>query len=58
MSTPHRCPVCDGEGRRVRLWADATGPIAVRCEPCGGTGIVWEPEVKPGPAADPLPPGC
>lgn len=35
----HTCPHCDG-----RTWVEAmsyTGPVAVPCELCVGTGMVW-----------------
>ena len=35
---PHRCPVCDGEGK-VSL--DPNGPP---CPACHGTCVVWEPD--------------
>ena len=37
QKTPHKCPVCDGQGK---LWP--IGTIGYdRCDPCEGKGIVW-----------------
>ena len=50
MSTPHRCPVCEGTGYVARCESTAIncGP----CHGCSGTGIVWEP--GPAPVATPV----
>ncbi len=50
MSTPHKCPVCDGTGKVSRpphiagdqkSWMDSSsGPYD--CQPCLGTGVLWE----------------
>lgn len=47
---PHKCPVCDGQGKVNRppyvagdqeTWP-ATGIGPYPCRACDGTGIVWE----------------
>lgn len=45
MTTPHKCPCCDGRGEREPRpgtgWPEHFKP----CTACNRTGIVWEPEV-------------
>lgn len=46
MSTPHKCPCCDGRGRRApanSLTFSGQFPSET-CIACKGTGIVWDPE--------------
>ena len=38
VSTPHKCPVCDGEGKR------GTKHAGKKCKACEGSGVVWAPE--------------
>ena len=42
---PHKCPACDGWGKRVQLsgWVTAAERSTVGCPACGGAGVVWEP---------------
>lgn len=39
MSTPHKCPVCDGSGQVPSQGSTATH---VNCGACNGAGIVWD----------------
>ena len=34
---PHKCPVCDGEGRKEKETKD----LFITCHSCDGKGIVW-----------------
>lgn len=47
MSTPHKCPVCDGRGTVAEAppysYGASTTGVEQMCHACGGTGIVWEP---------------
>lgn len=43
MSEPHKCPVCNGEGKVYDPDATSTG-LTKTCHACSGTGIVWEPK--------------
>ena len=36
---PHRCPLCDGDGRRP----DKIEGCVVKCQACEGKGVLWEP---------------
>ncbi len=38
MSTPHKCPVCEGTGKVV----DALRRERIDCRACSGSGVVWE----------------
>ena len=40
MGQPHKCPVCDGEGKKANM---RTHQIE-DCPSCQGSGVVWEPE--------------
>src|SRR5690606_3282571 len=49
MSTPHKCPACDGYGERsnperwnLHPMSTAIPPLTIACNACGGTGIIWE----------------
>jgi len=52
MSTPHKCPVCDGAvvvSRHPWVAGDvptctAYGTETHPCKACNGTGVVWEPQ--------------
>ncbi len=53
MSTPHKCPVCDGSGQVPSQFTTST---QANCSACNGSGIVWdtpEPSVRLAPS-DPL----
>ena len=48
MKTPHRCPVCLGNGRQnagfyeqVGGYWTSTASNFVDCRSCAGTGVVW-----------------
>lgn len=41
---PHKCPCCDGYGRREVAQAMGTTIRYEQCHACKGTGIVWEPK--------------
>jgi hypothetical protein len=52
MATPHACPVCQGAGTVSKpphvagdqeQWSGCDTAMS-RCNPCGGSGIVWEPD--------------
>ena len=53
--TPHKCPCCNGTGLRniprcvagdqPEYTSTSCGPWP--CNPCGGTGIVWEQDEIP-----------
>lgn len=52
MSTPHRCPVCQGAGKvesTLYQQGDLTTSSAfigmVDCRSCYGTGVLWESEL-------------
>jgi DnaJ-class molecular chaperone len=47
---PYRCPLCDGEGTKVKVkpvdepsqtWDNLIYGIPQTCNGCNGTGIVW-----------------
>jgi len=48
LFTPHRCPICGGNGKVMRgfyeqiggMWS-TTDITPELCRSCGGTGIVW-----------------
>lgn len=48
--TPHRCPVCDGQGNVPKgFYQSEAGLIYVDadtalCKSCWGAGVVWEPQ--------------
>lgn len=60
MGTPHRCPVCEGQGLVNRppwlagdqnTWTDnQAGPYP--CKACNGTGIIWETDTIAGPTGN------
>lgn len=37
--TPHKCPACDGWGKRRQV----AGGVKLTCPACNGKGVVWEP---------------
>lgn len=48
MAIPHKCPICDGQGKvskpshiagDVHIWIDTQATHT--CHGCGGSGIVW-----------------
>lgn len=41
VSTPHRCPVCNGTGERDRWQKRGVLDYVTPCHACGGKGIVW-----------------
>ena len=59
MTTPHRCPCCDGWGKRSDSRPLLVMPDPVPCPACQGTGALWEPE-DPGQSVTvgPAPPTC
>jgi DnaJ-class molecular chaperone len=42
--TPHKCPACDGWGKRQVLPVLTTVPQHETCAACHGAGVVWEPQ--------------
>jgi DnaJ-class molecular chaperone len=50
MATPHKCPVCNGQGKvQTPPWLPgdqdtwSAGNIEVyECRVCNGTGVIWE----------------
>lgn len=41
---PHKCPVCEGEGRivlKVPLVTKTSTCYSINCVPCEGKGIIW-----------------
>jgi len=49
MSTPHRCPICNGTGEQpmqesANVDHTQTALCPLSCRTCGGGGIVWEPD--------------
>jgi len=46
MSTPHKCPVCDGMTTVKGDDVFTGGPIEQPCPACKGTGVVWEPVIQ------------
>lgn len=57
---PHKCPVCDGTGNvpyppgsAAGIPGYGTACVPWPCHACSGTGVLWEIEVKPGPAIHP-----
>lgn len=47
MSTPHKCPCCDGWGKRVLNEGYShlhIGYEEVICAACHGNGVVWSPD--------------
>lgn len=42
MSTPHKCPVCEGSGA-VQGPKTKSGFDGIECHACEGKGIVWSP---------------
>jgi len=40
LSPPHECEACEGHGEVVRLGAVVRQHNVVRCELCGGTGVI------------------
>ena len=45
MTTPHRCPVCNGSG--LVYGTLYHGPVEqVPCRSCNGTGVVWSPHTS------------
>jgi len=54
MSTPHKCPVCQGRGTVLSSFygPESTAFNEVACRSCQGTGIVWSKDLaqdKPDP---------
>jgi hypothetical protein len=41
MGSPHKCPVCDGWGKRKGS-SLYDCDVAYDCSACGGTGVVWD----------------
>jgi hypothetical protein len=39
---PHKCPVCDGEGRIPSPMATGTGNATRACPACKGECVVWD----------------
>jgi DnaJ-class molecular chaperone len=39
---PHKCPVCDGNGKKPNPHATGENDL-LPCHACDGKGIVWEP---------------
>jgi DnaJ-class molecular chaperone len=50
VSEPHKCPVCEGTGKKV----DERIREQVPCSACKGTGVVWEPQEAAAGGGDPL----
>ena len=48
MSTPHKCPVCEGKGLIDNTPPMSSGSIPPKplteCRACDGKGIVWSPD--------------
>lgn len=44
MSTPHKCPVCEGSGQ-IQIAPVTTDAGTRACHACDGKGIVWSPDV-------------
>ena len=49
MKTPHRCPICGGNGlvpngfyTQVAGTWDNTSTAPEQCRSCDGTGVIWE----------------
>lgn len=51
MSTPHKCPVCNGYGTVSKpsnvlgdqnIWFSSVTSYIYPCPACIGTGIIWE----------------
>ena len=39
---PHKCPVCEGEGKKkIKYLSDGRPLIVIDCISCEGKGIVW-----------------
>lgn len=43
MSTPHKCPVCEGSGLIAETTEGGRNTHSVDCHACEGKGIVWSP---------------
>lgn len=64
MTTPHRCPVCEGSGNGPTITEHGPGSIFDEdhevvvsyhvCPACKGTGVLWEPEEEPTVLISPL----
>jgi hypothetical protein len=59
--TPHRCPVCHGNGQVAKgFYGQTAGQWTTNsvgadpCRSCAGTGVVWEPEPFAPPLAEPV----
>ena len=59
MTTPHKCPVCKGLGKRSTAInidkPDTTGRVLETCPACKGACVVWEPKAPPAPPLVPTP---
>lgn len=45
MTTPHKCPVCEGRGSKLRNNPlNHTSLLPEPCHACKGAGVLWEPE--------------
>lgn len=42
MATPHKCPVCKGEGKVSDRTYIGEAVSIKDCPACKGTGVVWE----------------
>ncbi len=49
---PYKCPVCEGKGMVPGGFYDIlpnnttlSYPAPVSCRSCGGTGVIWDPEI-------------
>lgn len=45
MSTPHKCPVCEGRGFHSNDDLRPVDEPALKCHACNGKGVVWSPDV-------------
>ncbi len=49
MSSPHKCPICEGKGEVTRKLAQVGSvvvcqkPLLFRCHGCQGQGLLWDP---------------
>ena len=56
MSTPHKCPVCQGSGSVYAGQGVGTTIMTESCNACGGSGIIWEPRLDSPPYIVKCPP--
>lgn len=47
MSVPFKCPICNGRGTVHMEGNTSTALPTKTCHGCGGTGIVWSPDLGP-----------